>query len=128
MKKNIYFLISITFLSQLYAQNTMKNITPSGTSVKKEGYLQKSLDKWMTNDWDKTHETIRKEEKKQKPQYNVKSEPAKKSEATDSFTLQHYVDKWDRYLREKEKGGESSPSHYRKMQHLPAIGEGKKRR
>lgn len=80
-----------------------------------EGSMQKGLDKWTKEEWD--------------PAFEGDEEQAKKdANASEHFTLQHYMDKRQKYLekdKEKwEKSGKKKPeANYKKMERLPVIGK-----
>jgi len=80
-----------------------------------EGSMQKSLDTWTKEEWD--------------PSFEGDAEQAKKdANASKHFTLQHYMDKRQKYLqkdKEKwEKSGKKKPeANYKKMERMPVIGE-----
>ena len=82
---------------------------------KGEGSMQKSLDEWTEEEWDPTFE-------------GDKEQVAKDKNASDHFTLQHYMDKRQKYLKAEEekweKSGKKKPdAHYEKMNRLPVIGK-----
>ncbi|PHR56842.1 MAG: hypothetical protein COA44_06955 [Arcobacter sp.] len=82
---------------------------------KGEGSMQKSLDKWTKEEWD--------------PVFEGDTEQAKKdANASEHFTLQHYMDKRQKYLKSEEdkweKSGKKKPeANYQKMNKLPVIGK-----
>lgn len=80
-----------------------------------QGALQKSLDKWLKEEWNPSFEG------------NV-TESNNDSNASTDFTLQHYYDKSKIYLMKKEEeriksGEEKEPAHYEKIGSLPVIGK-----
>ncbi len=149
MKKTI---ITLTFtISTLFLLNSCSskvNISPSQNSAlnsisnsggkAKAGYMQKSMDSWIQNDWtpevsqnkeiqkkymkkveDSTiHEEIEKQDanKLQTPDVNVQY----KEDENRNFTLQEYVDKAAVY-------GKSHPadekSNVKKLESMPVIGK-----
>ena len=82
---------------------------------KGEGSMQKSLDTWTQEEWDPAFE-------------GDKVQAEKDANASEHFTLQHYMDKRQKYLqtdKEKwEKSGKEKPeANYKKMERLPVIGK-----
>ena len=81
----------------------------------KDGQMQKSLDKWTEEEWN--------------PTFEGDEEQAKKDEnASEHFTLQHYMDKRAKYLKSEEErikaSGKPKPeANYEKMDKLPVIGK-----
>jgi len=78
-----------------------------------KGAMQKSLDSWLENEWEPTFEDDVNQTKLDK-------------EAEDRFTIQHYIDKVDKYMDKKEaekEGQPYEPAHYEKMKELPVIGK-----
>ena len=92
-------------------------IAPSSTYQRDEkqggeGALQKSLDEWTKKEWE--------------PTFKGDEEQAQKdAQANEHFTMQHYVDKIDKYLEAKEanRTEPKEPAHYEKMESLPVIGK-----
>ncbi len=81
----------------------------------KDGQMQKSLDKWTKEEWNPTFEGDLEQSKKDE-------------EASEHFTLQHYMDKRAKYLKDEEArykaSGEKKPeANYEKMDKLPVIGK-----
>jgi len=82
---------------------------------KGNGSMQNSLDTWTKEEWD--------------PSFEGDAEQVKKDEnASDHFTLQHYMDKRQKYLKKDkekwEKSGKKKPeANYEKMERLPVIGK-----
>ncbi len=77
-----------------------------------KGALQKKLDAWMTEEWNPTFQ-------------GDKDQSEKDKEASEHFTIQHYVDKAEKYFKKKEeerKGQPQEPAHYEKISKLPVIG------
>lgn len=114
----------------------LNGVSNSTAAKKKSGWMQKNLDNWLENDWEKStkdfDESLQKtktaskiEEKPSKNNANLKQQDQKsldnKKEEDSGFTLQHYVDKAAYYLEHKEKSNE--PSHAEQLKKLPVIGD-----
>lgn len=83
--------------------------------MKGKGILQKSLDTWMKEEWEPTFKGDKEQVKEDK-------------KANKHFTMQHYVDKYSKYLKTKEdklkKSGEEKPeTHYEKIDKMIVIGK-----
>ena len=83
--------------------------------MKGEGTLQKSLDAWLKEEWNPSFE-------------GNETELSNDTNASTGFTLQHYYDKAQIYLKKKEEervrsGKAKEPAHYEKMNSLPVIGK-----
>ena len=99
-------------------QNDQLNaVSPSGKVSKKKGVLQQSYDAWEKEDWEPN---IR-ESPRKKVHANKDASSEATREANGTFTLQHYVDKWGRYLDEKQKQ-RTEPTQSEKMNSMPVIG------
>jgi len=87
----------------------------SSTDKHKDGQMQRSLDKWTEEEWN--------------PTFEGDEEQVKKDEnASQHFTLQHYMDKRAKYLKSEEErikaSGKPKPeANYEKMDKLPVIGK-----
>lgn len=94
--------------------------------------MQHALDNWLQNEWTPltssgtdadtgtaaTPETLN-------PSASLKSEESVSNEES-RFTLQHYVEKWERYNENKKKlkeGQKEEPSHIDVVQQMPIIGK-----
>ncbi len=92
------------------SQNKALNSVTNSTAQKESnGVMQKSLDKWLKDEWTPT---VEKDE-------TIK---AKNQDKTRDFTLQEYVDKSGVYIKEKESEGKTTQSHVEKMKSMPVIG------
>jgi len=103
------------------SNRALNAISPSRTldsSHSEDRVLQKETDEWLKNEWEPlTQETN-------------STQSVNKEEDNSSFTLQKYVDKATLYIKNKEKRDANktkAPSHYKKMESMPAIGNTKKR-
>jgi membrane-associated HD superfamily phosphohydrolase len=118
------------------SQNSALNtISKSSATKKKDGAMQKSLDKWLKNDWEptikkdneiqkkymkvKTSKKVLKESEEKTENKNIKIEYEEKQSET--FTLQEYVDKASAYMRQKPNNYKSS--NVKKIEALPVIGK-----
>ena len=77
--------------------------------------MQKSLDKWLKDEWEPT---VNKDKEIQKKYPKTEKESVKTSER--SFTLQEFVDKAVVY---RKKTPDSNNSHVKKVESLPVIGK-----
>ena len=111
------------------SQNSaLSNITNSN-KTEKNGYMQKSLDSWLKNDWEPTLQAEEKHSQKVQKKRDVviqeeKIAPIKEKNSTkddESFTLQKYVDKASIYMKAKKTDEKSA--HYKQIESLPAIGK-----
>jgi hypothetical protein len=78
-----------------------------------QGAMQKSLDTWSKEEWEPAFAG------------DVNQSEQDKA-ANEHFTIQHYVDKAEKYLDKKEEenaGKPKEPAHYEKMESLPVIGK-----
>lgn len=112
--------------------SSLQSISPSTTSVSEGGKMQHALDNWLKNEWTPlTDSDTVKNTAIDSTSETVQSSPPLKTEesASDeesSFTLQHYVDKWERYHENQKKsqaGKEQEPSHIDVVKHMPVIGK-----
>ncbi len=102
----IIFIVLVSFIT-LIAESPSKNsalntISPTNSSKKSDYALQKSLDNWLKNDWEKKELHVEKN-------------------STD-FKLQDYVDKWVIYNRQKASEPKKA-SHVKMLNSLPVIGK-----
>jgi len=127
------------------SQNSSLNaVSPAGTS--KGGYLQQRYDSWEKEEWEPNTaadsentakvETSAKEqesteEKDSAAVSEITAAPATRTDespdtnetnASETFKLQTYIDKWGRYLENTEKN-ETGPSNVEKLDAMPAIGK-----
>ncbi|MCX6073966.1 MAG: hypothetical protein NTY39_06565 [Campylobacterales bacterium] len=104
--------------------SALHTVSPSSTSVSKGGAMQKGLDGWLKEEW-----TPRSEPSSSTPliQKSTAHENTKiQEEKNESFTLQHYADKWKMYHNNQEKmneGKAKEPSAIEKLEKLPVIGK-----
>jgi len=90
------------------SQNKSLNRTTISTAGQEsEDTIQKSLDKWLKNDWTPT---VEKNE-------TIKTNNKDKSR---DFTIQEYVDKSEIYIDKSDSNYENS--HSQKMNSMPVIG------
>lgn len=109
--------------------NSLNAISPAGNG--KGGYLQQSYDKWEKEEWEpntgddsKASEVPEAKDDTQVTNENICTDaPSSQKDANSSedFTLQYYMDKWNRYMENKEKN-ETGPSNVEKLDTMPAIG------
>ena len=118
MKKIIIIISTNLILLSFTACNSHKGVNPSQNSAlnsvsaskksKENGTMQKNLDHWIKNDWDK----ITQEDEKIKQRDENKSR---------DFRLQDYVEKAMVYHKNKKKS--HVESHVEKVNKLPIIGK-----
>ncbi len=112
-------LLSSTLVFTLFAQapsqnSALKSISPSGSQKNTPSAIQNSLDSWLRDDW----EPAQKKNQEKEKSLHVKE----KEKNSSSFKLQSYVNKWEKY--NKEKASEpKKPSHVEMINSLPAIGK-----
>ncbi|MDH4945210.1 hypothetical protein [Sulfurimonas sp. C5] len=112
----------------------MKNDISATTINKKAGFMQRSLDNWLKEDWSPTVEKdpeIQKKYMKQEVVVEEEQNTTTSQETTQevkytenkerSFTLQEYVDKAVAY--QKAKPNDENSSHVKQMESLPVIGK-----
>ncbi|HIC43986.1 MAG TPA: hypothetical protein EYO73_06760 [Sulfurimonas sp.] len=91
------------------------SVSKRDVNNKGKGSMQNSLDTWIEKEWE--------------PSFEGDKEQAKKdANASEHFTLQHYMDKRQKYLKSKEEKWETSgkkkpEANYEKMKKLPVIGK-----
>jgi len=124
------------------SQNDALNSISNSKGKEKSGYMQKSLDSWLKDDWTPTvekNEEIREKYMEKVSVEDEKGEVVTSTETTEvvaqketqtktkyvekkdkSFTLQEYVDKAGAYLEVQESNPEES--NVEKMNKMPVIG------
>ena len=90
--------------------------------------MQRHLDNWMKNDWEKHTKGFKnahnkKVSKKKRAKSQKKQRKPSMQSNDNSFTLQHYVDKAAYYIKNKPKS--NNHSHVEEIEKLPVIGGGK---
>ncbi len=94
----------------------------------KHGYLQNSYDRWEKEEWEpamagehrsRTSETV----VKSTTTVPVTTTESSAQKDDNNFTLQHFYDKWNRYLEKEEKERSPTPSHVERLDAMPAIGK-----
>ena len=107
-------------------KDTMQTVSPSRH---REGYLQRSYDRWEKEEWEPatstTGSTATRDDRPTAGE-TVDNETTAKNASGEKHqgkgvTLQRYVDKWGRYLEKKEKAS-TGPSHVEKLETMPVIG------
>ena len=116
---------------------SLNAISPSSVNKEKKGYLQESYDTWEKEEWEpNTREPEATKDAKETSaaaagavvtSEDNQSAPAptatRENNASDeTFTLQHYVDKWKRY-NENTETNETAPSNAERLDAMPAIGK-----
>ena len=130
-------------------QNQSLNaISPSAKDVKEKGFLQRKYDEWEQEDWEPNTRT--EADDKNDVQQNVSQQPVKEAtlpattmqskednttvevgtkasediNASETFKLQYYLDKWGRYIDNKKQteANQSAPSNVEKLDTMPGIG------
>jgi maltose-binding protein MalE len=107
--------LSILILSSCSSKTTtapsqnkaLNSITISNAEKKNDGTMQKSLDRWLKDDWTPT---ISKDN-------DIK---VKEKDKSRDFTLQEYIDKSEVYIENSDSSHEES--HSQKIKSLPVIG------
>ncbi len=98
------------------------------------GYLQRSYERWEKEEWEpatkETAATTPAEKTDKKTPEERTAVPAASSSRPEGNgksggALQHYIDKWGRYL-DSEKDAESRPSHVEELNRMPGIGNGER--
>jgi len=121
------------------SQNSALNaISPSTTASDKHvkyRYIQKETNIWLENEWEpltEQNESVTKSNNTHKgSELDTQEQTIKDENNNTVFTLQHYVDKTERYFENKKKrdaNKSSAPSHVEKINTLPAIGKPARRR
>lgn len=133
------------------SQNPALNaVSPSAKTPKEKGFLQRNYDAWEQEDWvpsteaktsengeisedlhpvqQTTDETPSAVAQPQPQPDETATEDATASDdfnASETFKMQYYVDKWGRYLDKKkqEEANQSAPSNVEKLDAMPAIGQ-----
>ena len=127
----------------------LNSISPTSKVKKEKGFLQQSYDNWEKEDWEPNTEpvapTVENGQDLSSPSQKTMSESteastpktestaptaaaaAEKQEdsnASKTFTLQEYVDKWGLYIERKgqKEGNKTVPSNAEKLETMPAIG------
>lgn len=107
--------------------NNLQTVSPSDTAASEGGAMQRSLDKWLKEEWTPmtaapSTETTTPDAKVVTTTKEVVTEPADET----SFTLQKYADKWKAYHEKQAKlneGKPKDPSHIDYLDRIPAIGK-----
>jgi len=104
--------------------SSLSAVSPSSTSLSKGGVMQKGLDGWLKEEWAPLSEPSA----STPPTQNAVAHENEKvqMEENESFTLQHYADKWKNYHENKEKmneGKAKEPSGIENLKKLPVIGK-----
>jgi len=98
------------------SQNTTLNkVTKSTEAKQKEGWMQKHLDDWLKNKWEKNTASFEENALNKKPQQEQNLSNSKKR-----GWLQYYVDKISYYNKHTKK---SNSSHAKKLEKMPVIGK-----
>lgn len=135
-------ILSITFISGCSSKtevapsqnSALNNISPSGKD-KKAGYMQKSLDSWLKEEWTPTVTQDKKIQKKYMKKVAVSNNGENNTTAQEgteaesyyvedddrNFTLQEYVDKAKAYIDSKPNNYEKS--YTKKVESMPIIGK-----
>ena len=114
----------------------LNSISPTSTADdkhKQHRYIQKHINSWEINSDDekKKIEQSVTESNITKSDNNSSSISRHRVDDNSSFTLQHYVDVFGKYIDEKEQrdaNKSKKPSHAEKLQSMPGIGTAKTRR
>jgi DNA polymerase I-like protein with 3'-5' exonuclease and polymerase domains len=112
------------------SQNSALNSISPSTKNKKAGYMQKSLDSWLKDEWTPTVSQDKKIQKKYMKK-QVVSKTGENNETEEeisyveddnrTFTLQEYADKAKAYIDAKPNNYEKS--YTKKVKSMPVIGE-----
>ena len=120
------------------SQNSALNSISSSGKDTKEGYMQKSLNSWLKDDWTPTVSKDKKIQKKYMKKTTVSqnggnNETVSNENTNDdeensyvededrNFTLQEYVDKAEAYMKAKPNDYENS--NVKKLESMPVIGK-----
>ena len=110
----LLFLVACSTSSKSYPSQN-KELSKYTSGIQKSGGMQKSLDKWLKDEWEPV---VNKDKEIQKKYPKTEKNSVKKSER--SFSLQEYVDKAMVY---RESVPDSNNSHTKKIESLPVIGK-----
>lgn len=125
---------------------SLNSISPAVKEKSNDGFLQKSYDKWEKEDWEPNTapepsapetpdqspatQTVTAEPTEAPTPATVSNEEASvtatqtENNASKTFKMQDYVDKWGLYIERKEQkeGNTTTPSNVEKLDTMPAIG------
>jgi len=127
---------------------SLNAVSPSAKNVKEKGFLQRQYDEWEQEDWEPNTRT--EADEKNDVQQNVSQQPVKEAalpatalqskednttveagtkaseeiNASETFKLQYYLDKWGRYIDNKKQAeaNQSVPSNVERLDTMPGIG------
>jgi len=108
------------------SQNSDLNKISNSNGKERSGFMQKSLDNWLKNEWTPT---VNKDKNIQK-KYLKKVDTKERSNTTEekyvenkerNFTLQEYADKVVAYM--KAHSDDEKESHTKKLESMPVIGK-----
>lgn len=141
MKQLIAITLSTTLITLMAGCSSNTQVAPSQNSAlnsisdsgkdRKAGYLQKSLDTWLQDEWSPTVSQDKKIQKKYMKKQTV-SQNGENNETVEeeisyvedddrNFTLQEYVDKAKAYIDAKPNNYEKSYTN--KVNSMPVIGK-----
>jgi len=104
------------------SQNSALNSISNSNGNKKAGYMQKSMDRWLKNDWTPTVSKNKEIQKKYMKKEKTSDGKVKYIERKDrAFKLQEYVDKATAYR--KAHPNDYNNSNVRKLESMPVIGK-----
>lgn len=109
--------------------SSLQAVSPNTSAASEGGVMQRSLDKWLKEDWIPNTTAERSATSSSTPKGSSSaSAPTDTTVVTDEkpFTLQSYADKWKVYHENKEKMNEGKPkeaSHIETLQNMPVIGK-----
>jgi hypothetical protein len=91
------------------------SVNKRDTHMKGQGAMQSGLDTWTKEEWEPAFK-------------DDENQTIKDKEANEHFTIQHYIDKYSKYSKSKDKeweesGKEKPEANYEKMNKMPVIGK-----
>ena len=125
-KNIIHNNVSPSIPSKSPSSNSALNAVSPNTH--KHGYLQNSYDRWEKEEWepamaDEHHPSTPAPVEKTPETVPVTTPESSVQKDDNNFTLQHFYDKWNRYLEKEEKERDPTPSHVERLDTMPAIGK-----
>jgi len=146
-KAGLFYIVSVVFMAGCsstahhapsHADNRQLNaISPTTHDNSREkGYLQQKYNAWEEEEWEPaTRPEIQEKEAEDavdsvkvsdsgNDNDNASLKEPKDPNASETFTLQRYIDKWRQYL-DAEENTSTGPSNVEKLDAMPVIGETK---
>jgi hypothetical protein len=102
--------------------SSLNAISPTQVDKPKPGYMQQAYDKWEKDEWAPNTKKAEKQASDTNATVENNQSLSKESNASDTFKLQNYVNKWKLYHENTEKNESDTPSNTDKLNTLPVIG------